>query len=204
MDTDMNPTTAGQSAICNPKSAMRYRGFTLIELLVVIAIIAILLAFLLPALAKARASARRGAARQTMNTIVMALEKYREDFKYYPPDDKLGSAAFDNSQPDAGSKLLAYYLCQRFSVGETHYGPYMDLSNSQSKDNQQIVSPLSGFYKYKLFVDSNGIPQSCMVVDPGEDKLFGLDDQMRPNNTDANGDRTPDDKDNIYSSDPGV
>ena len=179
------------------------RGFTIIELLVVVAVIAILMGLLLPALAKARATARRGAARHTMNTLVMALEKYREDFKYYPPDDKLGTAPLDLSKPDAGSKLLAYYVCQRFTDGETHYGPYLDLSNTQLKDGTQIISPLGGFYKYTVFKDANGIIQSYLIADPGEDKLFGVDAAMKPDNSDLNGDGIPDDKDNIYSSDPG-
>ncbi len=198
------PSRMRKSAIRNPHSAMPPRGFTMTELLVVIAIIGILMAFLLPALAKARATARRGAAKQTMNTLSMALEKYRDDFKYYPPDDKLGTASIDPLQPDTGSQVLAYYLCQRFAVGETHYGPYLDVSNTQMKDGKQLVSPLGGFYKYKLFKDAAGNPQSYFVADPGEDKLFGLSDQMLPNNTDTNGDGVTDDKDNIYSSDPGA
>ena len=83
-------------------------GFTLIELLVVIAVIAILMALLLPALSRARASARRAAARHTMNTLVMALEKYRDDYKYYPPDNNLGSAPLDTTQRHAhGNALFA-------------------------------------------------------------------------------------------------
>ena len=62
----------------------------------------------------------------------------------YPPDDKLGTAALDTTQADAGSQLLAYYLCQRFADGETHFGPYLDLSSTQLKNGKQVVSPLGG------------------------------------------------------------
>jgi prepilin-type N-terminal cleavage/methylation domain-containing protein len=194
--------TSVPSSVYSAPSVVQ-KGFTLIELLTVIAIIAILIGLLLPALARARASARRGAARHTMNTIVMALEKYRDDFKYYPPDDKLGATPLDTTQPDAGSKLLAYYLCQRFADGETHFGPYLDLSSAQLKGGQQFVSPLGGFYRYKLFTDDAGNPQSYLAADPGEDKLFGLSSTMTADGSDTNADGVPDDKDNIYSSDPG-
>jgi prepilin-type N-terminal cleavage/methylation domain-containing protein len=178
----------------------RRSGFTLIELLVVVLIIGILMALLLPALGKARAASRRSAAKATMHTIAMALEKYREDFKYYPPDDKLGTTPIGPLQADTGSKVLAYYLCQRFADGEMHFGPYVDLSSARLVDGDKMVSPLGGFYRYKIFTDSAGLPQSYTVVDPGEDRLLGLNDMLQPDNSDANGDGVPDDRDNIYSS----
>ena len=185
------------------RNTSRRPGFTLIELLVVVCVIGILIALLLPALAKARAASRRNAAKATMSTIAMALEKYRDDFKYYPPEDKLGAASLSPTLPDSGSKVLAYYLCQKFTDGEMHFGPYLDLSTARLKDGDKVISPLSGFYRYKIFADANGTPQSYQVVDSGEDRLLGLDANLQPDNSDANGDGIPDDKDNIYSSDPG-
>jgi|SRR5579862_7723828 len=184
-------------------SRLKRSGFTLIELLVVVLIIGILMALLLPALSKARAASRRNAAKATMNTLVMALERYRDDFKYYPPEDKFGTTGVSPIVADTGSKILAYYLCQRFADGEMHFGPYVDLSNARLQDGDKLISPLGGFYRYKIFADSAGIPQSYMLIDPGEDKLLGLNDALQPDNSDSNADGIPDDRDNIYSSDLG-
>ena len=136
------------------------RGFTLLELLIVVCVIVVLIALLLPALAKARAATRRNAAKATMNTIVMALEKYRDDFKYYPPENLLGTTSIDPTLSDSGSKVLAYYLCQKFADGEMHLGPYMDLSTARLIGGDKMVSILGGFYRYKVFTDANGLPQS--------------------------------------------
>lgn len=176
------------------------RGFTLIELLVVCVIIAILAGLLLPVLSQARLRARRGAAKESMSTLSMALEKYREDFRYYPPDDVVKGASVNPLLPQSGSEVLAYYLCTRFEVGEGHFGPYLD-ANRINMQNQKLVSPLGGFYRYKRLVDASGVARSYIAVDPGQDKLLGLDANLDADNSDSNSDGEPDAKDNLFSDD---
>jgi general secretion pathway protein G len=62
----------------------RRRGFTLIELLVVIGIMAVLMAILVPTVMSIRRNAEKNAARLDLNTIALALEAYKKDFRDYP------------------------------------------------------------------------------------------------------------------------
>src|SRR6185295_5510954 len=80
------------------------RGFTMMELLIVVTIIAILASILLPIVSSFRRSARVAAAKQAMNAITMALDKYKEDFESYPPD---------NAPSSNGSEILYWHLCRR-------------------------------------------------------------------------------------------
>lgn len=69
---------------------MKRKGFTLIELLVVISIMGILMALLLVAYQGTRKSARDGKRKADLEQIRTALEMYRSDKGYYPPQDQTG------------------------------------------------------------------------------------------------------------------
>lgn len=192
----------------------RPSGFTLIELMVVVAIIGILLALLLPGIAAARKKARIAAAKQAMSAIGMALDKYRDDFGRFPPDDKqMGTYGAPNGD-QAGSEIMYYYLCTRFKWGESFYGPYLDnvgegrLKESGGTQVKELISPLGGFYKYtqirEKLPDGDIIMRRCLVVDAGGDGLWGgdidPDEGWKSDGLDSNTDGAQDDADNITSS----
>jgi prepilin-type N-terminal cleavage/methylation domain-containing protein len=184
-----------------PYRARQRKGFTMLELIVVVAIIGILVGLLLPVLSVIRKKSRHSAAKNAMSAIAMALDKYREDFSAYPPDDEF-------SGDEGGSEAMAKYLCTRMLWGEMHYGPYLENIGARLKDVggvKALVSPIGGYYKYAALMDSvDKKKRRCLVVDPGLDGLFGGD--IDPNtgfvpNGDKNSNDEPADADNIYSSD---
>jgi|GEM_PF-1742690 len=185
------------------------QGFTLIEMILVVAIIGILVGLLLPVLAKARSSARQSGCKNTMRAIVMALERYREDFKRYPPHDTIGTWGAPSAGPEGGSEILAYYLCTKITWGEMHYGPYLSVSETRLKSTsapkQALVSPIGGYYKYMHLVEEDGSRRNFLVVDAALDGLFGgtlyEDKGFVIENKDDNADSIMDHIDNIYSSD---
>ena len=64
-----------------------FRGFTLIELLIVIAIIGVLAGLGGVAASKAVEMAKKAKARTTVQTLTVALDRYKNDVGIYPLDD---------------------------------------------------------------------------------------------------------------------
>ena len=63
-----------------------FRGFTLIELLIVVAIIAILAAIAVPNFLEAQVRSKVSRAKADMRSMATALESYKVDTNWYPPD----------------------------------------------------------------------------------------------------------------------
>jgi prepilin-type N-terminal cleavage/methylation domain-containing protein len=166
-------------------------GFTLLELLVVVTIIVIVAARFARCFGRFRRKAQ-SCKRKRPDVIKMAMDKYKEDFGTYPPDDTPSSN---------GSEMVWYYLCRVHAVHEMHYGPYIKASNDQLKDaesssGKMFVSPLGGEYKYAQLIDPDGAKRMYVLVDPGEDKQLG--GSIDPAKGFVEDDQTPA-KDNISS-----
>ena len=157
-----------------PRTSPPRRGFTLVELLVTVAVIALLMAILIPVLGMARGKARAAKANMLISNMANALEKYRDDFRSYPPDTVLA----DGTASSNGSEILYSYLGQRLQWGEMHYGPYVEIPANEmvasASGKKQILSPLGGTYLYGRYnPDGDGTLQSCVIVDPGADRKLG-------------------------------
>jgi prepilin-type N-terminal cleavage/methylation domain-containing protein len=169
----------------------RPQGFTLVELMVVIGIIGILVGLLFPVLAGARRRAIDRKARNTMRSIVQALEAYKQDFRRLPPDDDpFKGAGDDETEGRAGSKNLYYYLCQSFVIGERRVGPFLELPEAQVQADpgdgeKMLVSPYIYLdrtvlhpYIYRHLKEPNPgalnpRPENYIVVDFGMDCVLG-------------------------------
>jgi prepilin-type N-terminal cleavage/methylation domain-containing protein len=66
------------------RNRRRQQGFTLVEMLVVIGIIALLISILIPAMAAVRVAAKVASTKSLISTLCSAIERYREDLRYYP------------------------------------------------------------------------------------------------------------------------
>jgi len=95
----MKPAEGGRE-LQAPRAA---RAFTLIELLVVLAVIGLLAALTFPALRAAKLSMLRARAKSEMTQIETAIERYKDRFGHYPPDNRISA----NPDPYALNQL--YY-----------------------------------------------------------------------------------------------
>lgn len=188
------------------------RGFTLKELLIILAIIGALNTLLLAVIPPGRPRMAQYA-RSMVQMVAQGLERYKNDWGAYPPDTE---AKF------TGAELLYKYLSVALPaagalppappagtrVPGSTLGPYF-YGNSMDKDgngSSELISWFGGAYEYGILLGPDGKPRGVLVIDPGPDKLLGgaIDPQKGfiPDNSDGNGDKTPDHKDNISSTDP--
>ncbi|MEM7227961.1 MAG: type II secretion system protein [Planctomycetota bacterium] len=70
---------------CRQKRSASRAAFTLLELLVVIAIITLIASLLIVAVNKGRTSARKAATQSLMNSMSQAMQRFKADHGYLPP-----------------------------------------------------------------------------------------------------------------------
>ena len=90
-----------------PNVAARQNAFTLIELLVVIAIIAVLASLIVGLAGVAGRKSREAQVRAQLNGLITAIDRYKSEFGYYPPDNVLSSTAVATNVNPAVNQL--YY-----------------------------------------------------------------------------------------------
>jgi len=148
----------------------------------------------------------------------MALSKYRDDFRFYPPHEaemKFVGGSWGSPSPGAqgGSEVLAFYLCRKHAWGDMHYGPYLEnlgegrlIKDPGGGEKLLLMSPIGGFYDYVLMEDAvDRGRRRCLAVDAGLDKKWGGSMDLNAGfvidlAADEDGDGVPDHKDNIYST----
>ena len=90
-----------------PNIAGRPNAFTLIELLVVIAIIAVLASLIVGLAGLAGRKSKEAQVRAQLNGLITAIDRYKSEFGYYPPDNVLSSTTVTTNVNPAINQL--YY-----------------------------------------------------------------------------------------------
>ena len=90
-----------------PNIAARHNAFSLIELLVVIAIIAVLASLIVGLGGLAGRKSKEAQVRAQLNGLITAIDRYKSEFGYYPPDNVLSSTAVATNVNPAINQL--YY-----------------------------------------------------------------------------------------------
>ncbi|MFA4987547.1 MAG: type II secretion system protein GspG [Candidatus Brocadiia bacterium] len=95
----------------------RQSGFTLVELLVVISIITIIIALVVPNIGAYRQNARKSVAAANIQSISMALDNYKNDYRSYPTVS--GSSDYYISLNNAMYKALTGDVDGNFSIDQS-------------------------------------------------------------------------------------
>lgn len=118
-------------------SAEAKRGFTLIEVLTVVAIISLLIAAIIVVTGGAPDKARRTGTQGMINELEMALGRYYNEFKLYPPDGYDEAVSAPNGQQLKGSACLTYYLAWMYPDGSGGFTSF-DLKKPDYTDSDNI------------------------------------------------------------------
>lgn len=125
-------------------------------------------------------------ARGQVEKSIIALVRYEIMFRDFPPNSVNGNSSVDLYE----------------AVGKSHVAAFDSSELQPSGARTAIVSPWGFPLHYQRTVDANG-RAGCIVIATGADGLLGgtlsEDKGFVPDNSDANGDGTPDHADNIIS-----
>jgi type II secretory pathway pseudopilin PulG len=158
---------------------------TLLETLLVVGIITLLLAILLPLLRGPLLKRQLVEATATLDSMVMALEKVKQDYQY--------ERIF--AEGDNGEKLIAYYnknefvkeLAPNMAEWKTTYTPRLNTQRTQYMDfkrhsikKDQVLDPWGNPYRYTVFArSSQGWTYEIEALfSDGPDRMTTTDDDI--------------------------
>ena len=154
---------AGLTKISTKKRIRGKSGFTLIELLIVVAIIAIIAAIAVPNIISTNIRAKVKGVRADMGSIAIALEDYRIDHGYYPPQNTIPDAIKDDGTFVGLGKLIYPTTSDNSPVYLT----------SIPEDPFNPNSDPGGYYSYFTTGDPTA-PTAWALVSYGPDRVRSI------------------------------
>jgi prepilin-type N-terminal cleavage/methylation domain-containing protein len=116
------------------------RGFTLIEILTVVGIISLLLGSIIVIAAGAGDRAKKKGTEGMLHTLSMALQRYYNEFREYPPDGYDFPVSAPNGQQLKGSACLTYFLAWMYSDGGDFKSFDMVKPDYSDPDHERMVA----------------------------------------------------------------
>jgi prepilin-type N-terminal cleavage/methylation domain-containing protein len=122
-------------------AAPRRAGFTLVELLAVIAIIAILAALSLAGVARAYAAAKRATASADIDSINVALTKFKNEYGFFPPQGAFTiPSAVTASPPYSAEQQVLKRMFPRWDIASVVPDPLTKPDNTTTYTLDQFQS----------------------------------------------------------------
>lgn len=151
------------------KQATNKKGFTLIELLVVMAIIAILAAILVPLAPRLIGTAKRNKAKGEVNSIVMAVKAYQNDYARMPGSGSTDTIkiliAEDNTQ---NPRKTVYLETEKADPTGRFLDPWGNQYNIELDDD----------YNGKVTYNGSTYTTSAVVYSNGPDGTINTSDDI--------------------------
>ena len=171
-----------------PPSFKTQAGFSLVEILVVISIIATLAALTVGLAGRAAEAKKRSQILAEMGVIEMAVERYKEKFGFYPPDNPLDATRpplfyeLTGTRPN-GADFQPLVGSESISGADvlTYFGR-PGFANSQPGEAKNFLEQLKSAQYREIKPNLSGSSVKFLVVPvDGPNPLTGIDD--KPMNT---------------------